>query len=83
MTKPEINWVCDQCGIAANILTCLIKYGHIPLKAAFEVSTFSTGTCDCCGRETEITQVREFFHPDFSLLSRKFKNQLSNQKDTV
>ncbi len=67
MTK-QINNVCDDCGLEANRLTCLKRFGEEPLKAKFDLSTYHTGICECCGKEKPITEARDFFYPDFSLL---------------
>lgn len=66
--KREIKVVCSHCGISANVLTCLKKYGRSPKKLAFNTSTFHTAVCDVCGEKTELTEVRDFFYPDFNLL---------------
>ena len=66
----EINNVCSACGLIANYLTCLKKYGTPPKKKAYEVSTFHLGKCDYCGEKTSITETRDFFYPDFSLLDK-------------
>ena len=71
--KKEINNVCPACGLVANYLTCLKKYGQPPKQKAFLVSTFHKGKCDYCGEETSITQVRDFFSPDFSLIDKIIK----------
>ncbi len=65
----EINLCCDDCGIEANRLTCLKKYGHEPLKKKFDCSTYHLGQCDKCKQEKWITEVRDFYHPDFDLIS--------------
>jgi hypothetical protein len=65
----EINNVCSKCGITANVLTCLKKYKDTPKKLCFDQSTFHIGICDCCGTQTEVTEARDFFHPDFSLIT--------------
>lgn len=70
--KTTIHDVCSPCGISANVLTCLKKYGMPPKQLAFTVSTFHTGKCDYCGEEKMVTETRDFFYPDFSLLE-KFK----------
>ena len=70
------NSICYQCGVAANTLTTLLEYGELPLSAMFEVSTWHLGVCDICKREVECTEARDFYHPDFSLLSNKFKKKL-------
>lgn len=66
--------VCSDCGIAANYLTCWKKYGAPPLKKAFSISTFHVGTCGFCKKETEVTESRDYFYPDFSLLKKAIKN---------
>jgi len=65
----RINNVCDECGREANRLTCLKRYGKEPDQAKFLVSTFHKGKCDFCGKETDITQVRDYFYPDFGLIN--------------
>ena len=62
---------CEPCGVSANVLTCLVKYGRRPNKLCFDVSTFVEGMCIACGEETDVTEARDFFYPDFSLLKRK------------
>ena len=71
MTKTEpVTGVCRECGISANVLTCLKKFGQRPMQLAFSVSTFHTSTCDVCGsKDVPVTEPRDFFHPDFSLLA--------------
>ena len=66
-----INYVCAECGISANVLTCLKKYGKPPKKLCFDMSTTCKGKCDYCGEEKIITQTRDYYYPDFSLLNRK------------
>ena len=67
MEEP-ISSVCRECGIAANVLTCLQKYGQRPDQLAFTVSTVHKGTCDVCGEERHVTEPRDFFYPNFGLL---------------
>lgn len=67
MNKEIIN-CCSNCGITANILTCLKKYGNPPKKLCYDMSTFHIGMCDNCGIHTEVTEARDFFHPDFTLI---------------
>lgn len=64
----KIHQVCHECGITANVLTCLKKYGMPPLKLAFTLSTFHPGVCDYCHSMSDITETRDFFYPDFSLI---------------
>ncbi len=68
MQADEIQEVCHPCGITANYLTCLARYGQPPLKPCYSVSTFHRGVCGVCGREEDVTEARDFFNPDFSLL---------------
>ena len=63
--------VCSECGKLANYVTCMARYGHPPKKAAYSCSTMSRGVCEYCGRETYITEERDFFYPDFSLINWK------------
>ena len=60
--------VCNECGIEANRLTCLKKRGKEPAIPKFAISTYHKGKCDFCGKITDITEVRDFFYPDFRLL---------------
>lgn len=69
--SEAIMEVCRECGISANVLTCIKKYGQRPKQLCFSVSTFHTGKCDVCGEETAVTEPRDYFFPDFSLLPRK------------
>jgi len=73
--KKNIAVVCSPCGITANYLTCLKRYGQPPIKPCFDVSTFSEGECNLCGHIRPITQVRDFFYPDFSLIIKKIKDK--------
>jgi len=68
--NKEIYQVCNNCGLEANRLTCLKKYGAEPLKPKFDVSTYHLGKCDVCGKTHPVTEARDFFYPDFSLLSK-------------
>jgi len=69
--NSTIRKVCSDCGIEANRLTCLKKHGAEPLKKKYDVSTFHTAICDFCHREKWVTEVRDFFYPDFSLMRKK------------
>ncbi len=60
--------ICFECGVSANVLTCIKEYGDRPKKLCFILSTYHTGTCDICGEEKNLTEARDFFYPDFSLL---------------
>jgi hypothetical protein len=75
----KISKVCFPCGVYANILTCLKTYGRRPNQLAFTVSTYHKGTCDICEEETDVTEPRDFFYPDFSLLET-VTNYISNTK---
>ncbi len=72
--KKIICNVCDECGISANVLTCLKKYKNRPSQLKFSLSTYHQGECDFCRQKKNgITQVRDFFYPDFELLKKKIK----------
>lgn len=62
--------VCRQCGMAANTLTCLTRYGEPPKKIAFDISPFHIDNCDFCDRKVEVTEVRDYFYPDFKLIRK-------------
>lgn len=67
--KSKVCRVCRSCGITANVLTCLKKFGKPPTQISFSVSTFCKGfKCDYCGKNDYTTEVRDFFYPDFSLI---------------
>jgi len=66
--NSTINLVCDECGIEANRLTCLKKHGQEPKKIKFDCSTYHKGKCDFCGKTRYVTEVRDYFYPDFNLL---------------
>lgn len=68
--KSEIRQVCSECGISANVTTCLYKFGMPPKQLAFTVSTYHVGECDWCHEEKPVTEVRDFFYPDFTFLFR-------------
>lgn len=63
--KSPIDQVCRDCGIAANITTALKRYGQPPFQMSFSTSTYHNGQCDWCGQYKPVTEVRDFFHPDF------------------
>jgi hypothetical protein len=71
MSKNYPHWACQDCGLEANRLTCLQKYGAEPLKKAFDVSTFHVAKCEVCYREKWVTEARDFFYPNFDLLSHE------------
>ena len=77
--KTTIRQVCSDCGIEANRLTCLKRYGHEPKKKCFDVSTFHMDKCDWCGKEKYVSETRDFFYPDFNLM---VKNEHDNTTTT-
>lgn len=85
MTKTKIpnvlyiHNVCSPCGITANYLTCLKRYGRPPKKKAYEISTFHKADCDMCGESTHVTEVRDFFHPDFSLITNLMQKYVNKK----
>lgn len=66
----KITNVCRECGVTANVLTCLEKYGKPPLTLAYSGSTFHKGICDVCRQKKHVTEARDFFHPNFSLIEK-------------
>lgn len=66
--NSKYGQVCGECGIAANVTTCLAKYGEPPKKLCFDLSTSHKGKCDWCGEIKFITEVRDFFYPTFLYL---------------
>lgn len=75
--------VCDDCGLEANRLTCLKKYGAEPLKPKFTISTYHLGICEVCGKEKGVTESRDFFHPDFSLLTQPGELLTPKENDRI
>ncbi len=71
--KKEIKKVCRECGISANVLTCLKKIGKRPNALSFTMSTYHESTCDFCGERKSVTEARDFFYPDFRLLDEAIK----------
>ena len=71
MKKKYPTNVCDNCGLEANRLTCIKKYGKEPKKAKFSLSTYHEGKCDVCGKTKNVTEARDFFCPDFDLLLKQ------------
>jgi rRNA maturation protein Nop10 len=68
--------VCTPCGVTANTMACVKKYGERPLKDCFTTSTMHEGQCDVCGTNTYVTNPRCFFYPDpraFKYLKRYLK----------
>jgi hypothetical protein len=48
------HWVCQDCGSKASG------------GKQFQVSTWHKEKCEVCGKVKMVTEVRDFFHPDFS-----------------
>lgn len=67
--KPEL--VCRECGIEASTITFYQRHGHFPTKTCFDISTYHRNKCDVCNEEKDVTEVRDFFYPDFSLLKKR------------
>ena len=68
MQPNPYNEICDECGIEANRLTCLQKYGAEPIKAKSDISTYHNGICDVCLEFKPVTEDRDFYYPNFSLI---------------
>lgn len=69
----DYNEICSPCGVSANVLTCLKRYGRSPKQLAFTVSTYHKGICDVCKDKVYVTEARDFFYPDFELLLKMMK----------
>lgn len=83
MNSKPIYQVCAECGISANVLTCLKKYGAPPIKLCFSVSTYHFGYCDFCSKQKEVTEVRDFFFPDFDLLREVMQDSVKHNHGGV
>lgn len=70
MKKKYPLWCCAECGVSANVLTAIRKYKKRPRMLANMSATYHFGVCDVCKEKRLITQPRDFFYPDFSLLFR-------------
>lgn len=70
-TSQEIpQGVCHRCGVTANVLTCLKKYGQSPNQLSVVAGTSWRGRCRICGREDSVGSERDYYHPDFSLIEK-------------
>ncbi len=67
--ESVINSVCYPCGVTANVLTCLKKFGSPPKQISFDASTYHAGRCDFCGKKADVTETRDFFYPNFQLIN--------------
>lgn len=79
----KISKVCKHCGISANVLTCLKKYGEAPKHLAYIVSTFHTSICDICGHKRPVTEPRDFFYPNFALLLKAMQRPTTKKVSRV
>ncbi len=68
--KTDIRNSCRECGITANVLTCLQRYGAPPKQLAYSVSTYHQAKCDYCGQIKSVTETRDFFFADFGLIDK-------------
>lgn len=71
--RSRIYQCCDDCGLEANRLTCLRDFGAEPLKPKHDLSTYHEGFCQACGKKKQVTEARDFFYPDFSLLKKNYE----------
>ena len=67
--KTIIHNVCCDCWIEASKKTAEKKWIKTD-RYCFYVSTYHTWICDFCKQEKMITQTRNFFYPDFNLISK-------------
>lgn len=79
--KNYPGWVCYKCGIRANDLTCIKKYGKPADKKCFDCSTgLLNAPCDICGEVGMVIPSRDFFYPDFELLKNEINETNNNQQ---
>ena len=79
--KKYPHLVCNECGVSANVLTCLKKYKAPPKQLHFELSTYHENICEVCGEKKMVSESRDFFYPDFSLLEKNWI--LKIKKETI
>lgn len=77
--KNDINQVCYECGVTANVLTCLKRFKAPPKKLCYLVSTYHEGVCDFCKKNMGVVGVRDFYYPDFSLLQKNWILKLGEE----
>ena len=77
--RPEFCNVCYECGVTANVVTCLVKYHNVPKKIHFTMSTYHEAKCDFCKKKKMVTETRDFFYPNFKLL----KDVIAHYKELV
>lgn len=68
--KTGQRGICYECGITANVLTCLKRYSAPPLQLAFTVSTYGNGVCIVCKKKKPVTEERDFFYPEVELIAK-------------
>lgn len=56
--KPYPTWVCRHCGLKAMVDTTAYPDKN-------PVSTWHIDKCDICGKETDVTEPRDFHYPKF------------------
>jgi len=59
--KKIIHWTCYRCGWEAS--------NH----RSTTIQTYHEGKCEVCGETRPITEAKDFFHPDFTKLIKKYK----------
>lgn len=65
--KEYPSQVCRECGLYAHIRTYGDDFGD---RRQFQLSTWHLGVCDVCEVEKNVTEPRDFFHPNFKGFSR-------------
>ena len=78
--KSPIRNVCSRCGILANHYTCLERFWWPAKKPCFDISTYHKWVCPICWKDTLLTEVRDFFYPDFSLIPLRVRNKLQSEQ---
>ena len=81
--EKQYRNVCYECGVTANVITCLIKYHDIPKKIHYTMSTYHEAKCDYCKKKKMVTEARDFFYPNFNQLTlvlKYYKDKIKNAK---
>lgn len=67
MTRAnEIYECCNNCGKLANLAHAAVYDVCLPMA---QISTYHHGVCPLCGRESSVTELRDFGYPDLKLVN--------------
>ena len=68
--KKNMERVCLQCGVAANIFTVIKTYGIVPEQLHHRNIEYKKGVCQFCFHVKEVADVSNFFNPNFKFLKK-------------